>query len=999
MSEILSIVRLKERILIIVVTLALALFVGAAAGAITYATTDRHDHGYDYTMKREADGGFVLEGFCDYEKCPEPTFRGIIRDSDVTSKVTVQPTCCTEGVRTYYFTWREKPEAEPKTYSCTEPVAIVPHSYKGNVILNEETGSYSIGAYCSNAGCSDPALTITDSTDVELVEVIEATCNSKRVEKYTVLYNGNSIEVVKEVNGYKEHTLNGVTVDNFLLKEGVYLYGTPGMTPIYEAPIGCNGETNATYICEVCTGKYTVKIGKPDHVLAYDPTSDILPTFEEDGRSTIRCTNEGCDYCIYHTLPMVVEGVNAFEDESLRNHIEEKRYVNYSYTDATYGIEISLVFDLDWFDHIIVYDESLTILPTIDSDGAAYVVCTYEGCHKSGEIIIPKIDITDGGNAKVVSPATEQAAAVYKYYYKNEEYNFEISFEVTVGEKLEHNYTYALLGTDKPLEHMLYGECNQPGCLEPSKWFEDVPVTMIDVEATCTNRAYFEYSCVYEGITYVYRTPEFGNYAHDFILLDKLKYPTADQSGTAVLMCNKADCVVTKEITLPKVVVDASASNYSYDPDTNTEYVNYSYTFKEADQSFTVKFTFQREKPHNHQYTYTLLPSLTEIGGLDLVGICTYLGDYCLHEHREVGVDAFIIEETGTCTEPGYAIWGYEKDGQLYTYKVEGDVVAGHKFTDFIITSDPTFQTPGSIDLSCSICGEFGTTLDLPVMYIGETCTIVRENSNQVVYSYAVSIEYEGRVIEIQKHIMMANVHVLAFAESETIYPTTTETGKAIFRCIDGGCSVFTEYELPKIVVDVTADNYSYDPETNIETVYYTHGFMHDGAPYVVEYTFTRVKPHNHEYDYRLEISATTEGGYDLVGHCTHTSCTEEVREENVTVRAIEDSRTCTEPGYIVWEHVKGGVSYTITQEDVEALGHDGTVYNISDIVEPTFDTAGSIEILCSVCGESVGHFELPAMVEGEEGNCEKITEGVYEYIVTIVVDDKEIVIESLIII
>ena len=993
MSEIFSVVRLKERILIIVSTLALALFVGAAAGAITYATTDRHDHGYDYNLVRGEDGGFTLEGFCDYEKCPEPEFRGAISSEYITEEVTKQPTCCTLGVKSYYFTWADNSE----TYVYTETIPLIPHSYKGNVVFSED-GSASVSAVCTNEGCSNKNLSVSGTTDIELIETIPATCSSKRVDRYRLLYNGESVEVVKETLENIDHTLNGVSISEYLLEDGVYKLGTPGMDLLYDAIVGCNGRADASFTCEVCKGKYTVKVGRPDHVLAYDETLNQLPTFEADGRATVVCVNDNCDYCLYVTLPMMVEGGNTIETG--RDHLLEERYLKYSFSDTKYGFDVNVDITLDWFDHTVEYNEADTIYPTFEDEGVAYVKCTYEGCDKGGHIIIPKIVI--GENAVIIREATEKTPRIFRYTYENAEYNFTVSFEGEMGEVLSHKYVYELRDTDIPFQPKLFGKCDQPECSAPEIWLTDVPVIRNDVPASCTNREYIEFVCVYEGKTYYYKMLEFGDYAHDYELVDsKTIYPTADSTGKAVLFCTKAGCAASQEITLPKVAINEADPGYRYDEATNIETIDYVYTFTKQGESYTIRFTYNREKPHVHTYDYHLEPSLTEIGKLDFVGICNFRDGMCNNEYRESAVDAQLIEDTGTCTEPGYAIWEYVYDGVSYTYRVEGDAVAGHRFVGFDLNSDttrlPDFKTPGQIDLYCDICGEFGATVELPVMYIGVNSTIKAETSQQITYHYSVTITYNDREITVKTFIFGPNTHTLAISESDTVYPTHDTVGKVVLKCTDGGCPVFVEYELPKVVINENSDNYSYDPETNLESVEYTYGFVHDDIPHVVQFTYQRVKPHTHEYEYKLETSLTTGGAFDLVGHCTFRNCTEEVREENVAAILVEDTSTCTEPGARTWMFKKNGVEYTCVTLVETPVGHnpaEGVV-----IIKPDFTTVGSADIRCDVCGEIIGTVELPVMLEGEEGNCTLISDegnqALYSYTVTVIFEEKEITVQA----
>ena len=758
MSEILSAVRLKERILIIVITLALALLVGGSAGAVTYATTDRHEHDYKYTLEMSESGEFSLVGVCGYEKCSDPHWSGSIDKSFITTKVTKDPTCCEEGVKTYSFTWADN----YVTYVRNESIPTLPHTYIGRVDF-ADNGTASVNGICTNPGCTNTGFSVSGVTEVELVETTPATCNSSRIDKYVIKHNGQTIDFTTITEESIEHKLNGTNVSEFLLDEGIYKFGTEGMTPIYSTDIGCGQITSARYTCDECKQEFTVKVGKPEHVLVYDAAANILPTLEADGRAVVNCTNEGCDHSIYVTLPQAVEGVNTVEVGN--NHNLEERYLKYTFSSEEHGINIELDFTLDWINHSFTLDDNRTVYPTFGSAGVAYVSCTFDGCDKEVVIDLPVIVIDT--NATVVSPATEKTPQRFKYSYTNDEYNFTIEFENFMGDKLSHNYVYELVASEDDFNPIFVGKCGQLECDDPIVYFPDKQLDMKEVDATCTEFAYLEFSCEHEGETYYYRMYiPFSGYAHQYELAtEETVYPTTEQVGKATLRCTL--CGASEDIELPVVEVNEGADNYVYDPETNTEIVTYLYVYEYRDQSFVVEHIFIRVKPHTHEYEYSLAPSQGAFG-LDFIGICTITG--CSEVYCESDVDAVLINDTSTCTEPGVQTYEYIKDGISQHCDIIVAFAVGHSFTDYDINASttllPTLDAVGHITVKCSACGAHGGIIELPKAVIGEGGNAVLQleldSEEQDLYRYTCTVVFEGNEITVSALILLPKQNTLA---------------------------------------------------------------------------------------------------------------------------------------------------------------------------------------------------------------------------------------------
>ena len=67
MSEILSAIRLKDKLTIAGAMAAVAAILAILVGVLTFCSADRHKHNYDFSLQMEEDGSFSLVGLCNVD--------------------------------------------------------------------------------------------------------------------------------------------------------------------------------------------------------------------------------------------------------------------------------------------------------------------------------------------------------------------------------------------------------------------------------------------------------------------------------------------------------------------------------------------------------------------------------------------------------------------------------------------------------------------------------------------------------------------------------------------------------------------------------------------------------------------------------------------------------------------------------------------------------------------------------------------------------------------
>lgn len=1028
MGEILSAIRLKDKVTIVILMSILALLLTGSVGVVSYAT--RHQHNYEYHLEKGADGEFDFVGLCDSDDCDTPVYVRDIAPGEVQGTVTKSATCCELGKKTYSFT------LGGIEYVLEEDIPVLDHRYDLDGGINGET----ISGSCTNEGCTSPDLEINKSeiSGLTLVEKIDATCNSPRVEKYTYFVGEEQKTLVAIEYENIAHTVGGVPVTDHLLYKTlngieVYKYGADGLyaVPISGTPI-CENEVNAYYICEKCSTTMHVFVYKDDHTYAlstkegeeivnpdfdnegtaylrcvekdcdghkeiklpavvigdnaevveqfkdtesqlvkytylvedynitvemeiilpwishdFDVVLDniVYPTFESDGSVTLKCKNSVCSEERVVVLPRLEVGVNT---TITRDHILETETVSYTYLIEEYDITITNEYKNEWIDHTYVYAEGDTILPTLDSDGKAYVRCSYEGCEKYHEIVIPKIEI--GKNTTLVSSATEQAVRVDNYTYVNEEYGFTVTFNIDVGERLTHNYKYHIdiVGFNKVI---FVGNCSQPGCQQPETR-EEVDAITEEIAPDCVTEGLLIFRYERDGIVYEETMPFFP-LGHDYEVVSVVN-PTEQAAGSAVIKCSRDGCNDTHEINLPEIVIGADGNSVETEfiQDQEIKKVEYNHT----DRKYKVDVKLELVIPWpEHSFAVdeseTILPTLDSEGRVTL-----YCQNSVCSESHEIILPKLVIGEGGNGEEIAF---NQDKESKTvrYTHLIEeyGVTVTldltlpwpEHRFEiKTTETEYPTFDTEGKAVLYCqnSVCSE-RIEVALPRLEVGKNTTILHDHileTETVIYVYE-NTEY-GFIVTFSYDNVWID-HTYEYKADETVMPTVDSDGVAYVRCTFEGCDKHYEVVIPKIEVGVNTVTVSDATEQHSRIERYTFECNTEDYSFKIEFDHYVGSPLKHEYTYDLVYNEST-GKFDLVGVCGQLGCQEpEVTDSGVEAIIFEVPATCTTPKKVVASYEKNGETYVKETEVGSSLGHD---YLIIESADPTYEMEGFANVYCN---------------------------------------------------
>ena len=583
MSEILSAVRLKDKVLIIVLTLVMAIFVGLIAGAVTYATTDRHVHEFEYHLERGADGKFDFVGICQYEDCTNPRYsRDIL--SGVSQEVTLAPTCTATGVMQFSFTY----EADMQTYTYTEDIPMEAHTYVGNV-ATDENGVSSIKGTCIFDGCDAPEIDIEGATELTLESTTVGNCYTPDTNIYSYQLDGTKYNVTVQSGANAPHKLNGKSINEYQIADGVYLYGTDGIVLVGAPALGCGNKAPGYFVCQDCGKAIPIMIGRPDHNYELASSGLTTPTVIADGQATLRCTAEGCEQVKRVTLPKAVVGDEGNSYVVERSCAIGKQVLDYTYFVEEYGVNVELQLTLPWNEHDYKYIESETKAPSLEKDGYAVIRCAAEGCSANTRVVLNKIELDDPDrkNSEVISEATERTLKQIRYTYVSETYGFTVELQIGVGTLLTHNYVYELEfvpGLEPSFD--LVGKCHQKECVQPEIREQNVTVESIDTSTCQTPGALIYTHKTESGEVYTLSMP-IGLSGHKVVKLDKPTLPTLSSEGSVTLSCTYEDCP-HKEVVVVLPKVDF-ATNSTMQEDGS---VLYSYYYEPLDYYIALTLIF-----------------------------------------------------------------------------------------------------------------------------------------------------------------------------------------------------------------------------------------------------------------------------------------------------------------------------------------------------------------------------------------------------------------------
>ena len=575
MGDIFSSVRLKEKVLIITLTLVAAVFVGVIAGAVTFATTDRHVHEYEYHLERGSDGKFDFVGVCTYAECTNPRFVRNI-NSGVTNNVKTPATCTSTGVMEFYFTYGEN-DGKAKTYTYTEEIPMESHAYVGEIVTVD--GVTSIKGTCVYDDCNAPEINIEGATDLKLESTAEGSCSTPNKDIYSYNLDGSKQMITMQSSTNAPHKLNGKYISEYEIEEGVYLFGTDGIVLVGVPTLGCGNKGPGYFICQDCGKAIAIMVGRPDHNFVLTDSGITQPTMLADGFANLKCTAEGCEQTKRIVLPKAVVDENA--EVIYRNCAEGKQLLNYTYFEEEYGVEVNLSLTLPWNEHSYAYIESETKNPSLERDGYAVVRCTAEGCTSSNRIVLNKITLDgDRKNAEVISEATEQTLKQILYTYTSETYGFTVELQIGVGDLLTHKYVYELepISSDDPSQMLtfdLVGRCHQAECLQPEIREVNVHVESRDT-STCQQMGELIYTHTTESGE-VYEFSIFiGLGTHNVVKLSEITNPDFFNEGSVTVGCTHEGCPYSEVVVaLPVIEIGVNASKledghilyiYHYEP-------------------------------------------------------------------------------------------------------------------------------------------------------------------------------------------------------------------------------------------------------------------------------------------------------------------------------------------------------------------------------------------------------------------------------------------------
>ena len=355
MNEILSAIKLKDKITIAAVMASVALVLAGVVGAITYFTADRHAHVYDYSLQMQDDGSFSVVGVCQVPNCEKPYYnKNNLQGVSLFSAKS--PSCSAEGNRVYAYNFNGL------VLKYTEILPKSAHSYEYELITRDEV--LYINGKCTVDGCENPYIFINNVEDLKLIHVEEGTCFTPRKETYSYVAGGVSGTFITLVDEDIPHTLGGVLVDTVQNDKGEFPYGTAGVTILKPGELKCGESAEGYFVCEVCRQVEVAKVRYPDHDFKYNEAGLVRPTTESQGTALLVCANEGCTKSMTITIPEIILGVNT----KVTNPATELHpdVVTYVYNSDRYGFTVE--FDCEMgepLSHSYVYK----LEPIRDEDG------------------------------------------------------------------------------------------------------------------------------------------------------------------------------------------------------------------------------------------------------------------------------------------------------------------------------------------------------------------------------------------------------------------------------------------------------------------------------------------------------------------------------------------------------------------------------------------------------------------------------------------------------
>lgn len=465
-------------------------------------------------------------------------------DSDSDYYNVTYATCTVPGVRHYTCT-------ECGTSDLEEVIKELGHDYQYAIQTIPNSEKVNIIITCSRGDYTDTIRNIEAE-----IEEKPATCEADGYRKYTYTPEGaTEPTTLTEVLHQLKHRFVDGDINERLDDTKVYPYEQYNFTPFGNVELGCGDSANMYFTCADCNKPIIVKVIK-EHVIPDDDEIDLEPTCTVDGSNTYTC--EVC----HNTITDVIDKLGH-------------EYVLKSAVPGTITGKLNVTIGCKSGD----FEET-------------YLNCTYV------EVVTKPATCTETGKKNLIitvdgydEPFTIQDVVIDKlaHTYNGEAIDVVNAYPAgTSGLTVTGNNPENCQGEGKGI--IWCDDCKQPILVNVKGPHTIVEGTLVEHEATCTEKAYKEFTCSVcgEDIT-EYTGPALG---HDYVITVVNK-ATADAEGTAVITCSRCD--FREEVVLPVI----SEDNYVIDPEAacNAEGLG-TYTYeKTLENGDKVSITFTDEIP------------------------------------------------------------------------------------------------------------------------------------------------------------------------------------------------------------------------------------------------------------------------------------------------------------------------------------------------------------------------------------------------------------------